>query len=124
MISKILRNSLVLNSSPSKSVVSAAFVITMAGLASRILGLLRDRFLASTFGAGDVLDVYYAAFRVPDLIYNLLVVGALSAAFIPVFTHLVAGKKKEEAIILSSGVITLLAASIAAISLVLVIFAP
>lgn len=57
-----------------------------ASLASRILGVLRDRILAGQFGAGDELDIYFAAFRIPDLIYNLLVVGALAAGFIPVFT--------------------------------------
>ncbi|EKE10873.1 MAG: integral membrane protein MviN [uncultured bacterium] len=124
MISKILRNSLVLNSSPSKSVVSAAFVITMAGLASRILGLLRDRFLASTFGAGDVLDVYYAAFRVPDLIYNLLIVGALSAAFIPVFTGLISKEKEEEAWKLANGVLNLTIFCVLVLSFIFAIFAP
>ncbi len=123
MIKKII-NSKILNGCPVETVAGAALVISIAGIASRVLGLVRDRILASQFGAGDVLDVYYAAFRIPDLVYNLLVVGALSAAFIPVFTHLVAGKKKEEAIILSSGVVTLLAVSIATISLLFVIFAP
>ncbi|MDD3486781.1 MAG: murein biosynthesis integral membrane protein MurJ [Candidatus Moranbacteria bacterium] len=85
------------NGSPSSSVASAAFVIAAAGVLSRVLGLLRDRILASHFGAGDALDVYYAAFRIPDLIYNLLVLGALSAAFIPVFTGLIAHEKDEEA---------------------------
>lgn len=86
-----------LNSSPSSSVASAALVIAAAGILSRVLGLLRDRILASHFGAGDTLDVYYAAFRVPDLIYNLLILGALSAAFIPVFTSLIAKDENDEA---------------------------
>lgn len=86
-----------LNSHPSSSVASAAFVIAMAGILSRVLGLFRDRILASHFGAGDALDVYYAAFRVPDLIYNLLIIGALSAAFIPVFTSLIAKDEEKEA---------------------------
>lgn len=72
-------------SEPSTSVTGAAVLIAGASLASRLLGVFRDRVLAGMFGAGDVLDVYYAAFKVPDLIYNLLIVGALSAGFIPVF---------------------------------------
>lgn len=67
------------------SLVTSATIIAIASLASRVLGVMRDRVLASSFGAGDVLDAYYAAFRLPDLLYNLLVVGALSAGFIPVF---------------------------------------
>ncbi|MDD5110256.1 MAG: murein biosynthesis integral membrane protein MurJ [Patescibacteria group bacterium] len=69
-----------------KTIASAAVVVGAMSLASRVLGLLRDRVLAGEFGAGAELDSYYAAFRLPDLIYNLLVVGALSAGFIPVFT--------------------------------------
>jgi putative peptidoglycan lipid II flippase len=76
--------------------MSAAFVITFSGLTSRLLGLVRDRLLASRFGAGDTLDVYYAAFRIPDLVYNFIVLGALSAAFIPVFTSLIFKNKEGE----------------------------
>jgi peptidoglycan biosynthesis protein MviN/MurJ (putative lipid II flippase) len=84
------------NSRPSDSINSAALVIAAAGILSRMLGLVRDRILAAKFGAGDALDVYYAAFRVPDLIYNLLILGALSAAFIPVFTSLLARQHSFE----------------------------
>lgn len=69
----------------SQTITGAAFVLALASLASRFLGLVRDRLLAGNFGAGDALDVYYAAFRVPDLVYNLLIMGALSAGFVPVF---------------------------------------
>ena len=68
----------------------AAFIIGFASLLSRILGLLRDRVLAAHFGAGPVLDSYYAAFRLPDFIYNLIVLGALSAGFIPIFAKYLA----------------------------------
>lgn len=77
------------------SVTSAAVVIAAAGLLSRILGIIRDRVLASQFGAGYELDVYYAAFRIPDLLINLIALGALSAGFIPVFIALL---KNEESL--------------------------
>jgi len=79
----------------SSGVVFAAAILAVASVLSRLLGLWRDRLLAGQFGAGDTLDVYYAAFRLPDLIYNLLIMGALSAGFIPVFVGL--WNKKEEA---------------------------
>jgi len=104
--------------------MSAAFVITMAGLASRLLGLFRDRLLASSFGAGDTLDVYYAAFRIPDLVYNLLIVGALSAAFIPVFTGLISQEKKDEAWKLASGILNLAILFMIGIGIFLAIIAP
>lgn len=123
MIRKIINNTF-LNSHVSSSVVSAAFLITVAGLASRIFGLFRDRLLASTFGAGDTLDVYYAAFRIPDLIYNLLILGALSAAFIPVFTGLISNDKKDEAWKLANGIMNLAIGLIIIFSLIFCIFSP
>lgn len=113
-----------MNSRPTESVISAAFVITVAGLLSNLLGLVRDRMLASTFGAGDTLDVYYAAFRVPDLIYNLLILGAMSAAFIPVFTGLRSQDNDEEAWKLTNGIMNLALLFIVLVSAVCAIFAP
>lgn len=67
------------------SIATAAMLVAFSSLASRLLGVLRDRILAGSFGASDTLDIYYAAFRLPDTLYNLLVLGALSAGFIPLF---------------------------------------
>jgi putative peptidoglycan lipid II flippase len=91
------------------SVLSAAAVLMTTVFVSRLLGLVRDRFLASHFFGPETawqLDVYFAAFRLPDMVFQLLVVGALSAAFIPVFTHYLI-KDKEEAWSVASTVITL-----------------
>ncbi|HNQ44742.1 MAG TPA: murein biosynthesis integral membrane protein MurJ [bacterium] len=66
----------------------AAVIVGFSSFISRFLGVFRDHILAGQFGAGDELDIYYAAFRVPDLIFNLLVLGALSAGFIPIFVNL------------------------------------
>ncbi|HHE45967.1 MAG TPA: murein biosynthesis integral membrane protein MurJ [Candidatus Moranbacteria bacterium] len=123
MIRKIIKNNFI-NSHISNSVASAAFLITVAGLVSRILGLFRDRLLASTFGAGDVLDAYYAAFRIPDLIYNLLILGALSAAFVPVFAGLIGRHKKTEAWELANGILNLAMLAIIILSLFLYFFTP
>lgn len=111
-------------SSESRTVGTAAFVIAFAGIASRFLGFLRDRVLASQFGAGDVLDAYYAAFRLPDLIYGLLVLGALSAAFVPVFTELLTKEKREAAWRLTSGVLHTTLFSVGCFSLLGILFAP
>jgi putative peptidoglycan lipid II flippase len=77
------------------SLTKAAFIVGFFALVSRFVGLLRDRLLASRFGAGDTLDSYYAAFRLPDFIFNLLVLGTLSAAFIPIFTEWLHKDKKR-----------------------------
>lgn len=75
-------------SSQSKSITGAAIIIAGATLVNKFVGIARDRTIAHYFGAGPVTDAYYAAFKIPDLIYNLLVVGALTAGFIPIFTKL------------------------------------
>lgn len=64
---------------------AAALIIGAAGFLSRILGLFSDRLLASRFGAGDTLDAYYAAFQIPDMLFTVFLVGAASAAILPIF---------------------------------------
>lgn len=81
----------------SKTVTGAAIIIAVATLANKGVGVIRDRVIAHFFGAGPITDAYYAAFKIPDLIYGLLVVGALSAGFIPVFTKLYNQTSKEAA---------------------------
>ena len=78
------------------SITFAALLVALSSLASRLLGIFRDRILAGQFGAGDTLDIYYAAFRIPDLIYNLIVLGALSAGFIPILTKLIKDYKCDK----------------------------
>ncbi len=106
-----------------KTVGAAALMISLSGVASRFLGFLRDRLLASQFGAGDTLDAYYAAFRLPDLFYSLIVLGALSAAFLPVFTQLRARKEQEKAWRLASDVLGLLILVLSGLCFVGAIFA-
>lgn len=83
------------NIEQSFTVSKAALIVGFFTLASRLTGLIRDRLFASKFGAGDLLDAYYAAFRVPDFIFNLLILGTLSIAFIPVFNELLLLDKKK-----------------------------
>lgn len=78
------------------SVLEATVVLAVASLVSRLFGLLRDRSLAAHFGAGDVLDAYFAAFKIPDFIFGLLLLGALSSAFIPLFTEYMQKNGKDE----------------------------
>lgn len=64
---------------------AAAILLGAAALATKLLALFRDRLLAARFGAGETLDVYYAAFQIPDLLYTALLVGGASAAVMPIF---------------------------------------
>ena len=59
----------------SQTITSAAMLIGIASLLSRVLGVLRERLLVSHFGVGDSLDAYYASFEAPNFLYNLLILG-------------------------------------------------
>ncbi|MFH1896057.1 MAG: murein biosynthesis integral membrane protein MurJ [bacterium] len=84
-------------STKKQSVAAAAATLITAVAFSKVLGLLRDRALAARFGSDDVLGVYFAAFRIPDLVFQLLIMGALSSAFIPVFSKLLGEKDYKKA---------------------------
>jgi putative peptidoglycan lipid II flippase len=74
----------------------ATAVLTAAFVASRILGLLRTSMFAFVFGTSPISDAYLQAFLIPDLIFNIVAGGALSSAFIPVFTNYMVGDKDEK----------------------------
>lgn len=106
MIKAIFRNGRSLFFSQQSTILSAASVIMFVGLLSRILGLVRDRVLANFFSPQS-LDVYFAAARIPNIIFDLVVAGTLSAAFIPVFSEYLSRDEKEQAFAVSSAIITL-----------------
>ena len=116
MIKRILSNQ-------SKTITGAAVILGAASFVSRLMGFLRDRIFAHLYGAGDVLDAYYAAFRIPDLVYNLIVVGALSAGFIPIFTKLMK-KDPEEALTVTNSVINILAVFLIIVCSIMCLFTP
>ena len=105
-------------------IAAAAFVVGAASLASRIVGVLRDRALASTFGAGHALDAYYAAFRLPDFLYSLIILGALSAGFIPVFSEYLETREKRDAWKLAEQVLSVVGATMAVTCALLALLSP
>lgn len=82
-----------------------ATYLTVLTLISYILGLVRDITFARTLGASRALDIYNSAFIVPDLLLNIFVAGALTAAFVPVFSHLLADGEDKEAGRLASSIL-------------------
>ena len=82
-------------SKQSKTITGAAILLAGASFLSRFVGIARDRIFAHMFGASNVLDAYYAAFRIPDMVYNFVILGALSAGLIPVFTEYYKKNKKD-----------------------------
>lgn len=77
------------------SVRGASLVLIITLTLSNILGLLRDHFLAGLIPTSE-LDIYFAAFRVPDLIFNFLILGAISSVFIPIFCDYISSKNLKE----------------------------
>lgn len=123
MVRKITKTFVRVHSRKIETIGGAAFIIALSGIFSRLLGFLRDRMLASTFGAGGALDAYYAAFRIPDLFYGLLVAGALSAAFVPLFTELQEENVKASWK-LTNGLLQAIVLVLGALSLLAFLFAP
>ena len=96
MPTDFLKRSLNLLLKQQNNILSAALIIMVTIIFSQILGLFRQRLLVSIFGASDTLGVYLASTRLPDFLFQLIIAGALSSAFIPVFSdYLGKGKEKE-----------------------------
>lgn len=105
MVKKLISRGKKILTSPQTSVLSAATIIMIMVVASRILGLVRQRTLAHFFPPGD-LSLFFAAFRLPDLVFEVLVFGTFSSAFIPVFTKTLK-KGRQEAWEIASIVVNL-----------------
>ena len=83
----------------------ATVLVMAAFIAANLLGLLRQMVINRTFGTSAVLDAYFAAFRVPDLLFHVVAGGALGSAFIPTFTGLLTKDDQPGAWRLASAVV-------------------
>lgn len=101
-----------------------AFLIMAAIMGSRVLGLLREVVLNGLIGPGMVLDAFYAAFRIPNLLRDLFAEGALSTAFVTVFSKRLAGGDREAAFRLANNVLTALMLVMVGICAAGMIFSP
>jgi putative peptidoglycan lipid II flippase len=94
-----------------------------ATLTSRVLGLARDQVLAAFFGAGNDMDAFVVAFRIPNLLRDLVGEGAMSAAFVPTFTRELSLKGKDHAWRLGNNVLNALLLTTGAVVVCGVVFA-
>lgn len=106
-ISKFLSNGNHWLEKQQASILSAATIITIASLLSGLVGILRNRLLVGYFYGNPYFDAYWVSFRLPELVFQLLVIGALSAAFIPVFTKY-EKQSKESAFVMASSVLNMI----------------
>lgn len=93
---------------PDLALARSAGMAGAATLASRVLGLVRDQTLAALFGAGNEMDAFIVAFRIPNLVRDLFAEGAMSAAFVPTFTRYLTLRGKDAAWRLGNNVLNTL----------------
>jgi putative peptidoglycan lipid II flippase len=101
----------------------SSLTLTLTSAISYALGLVRDKTFAYQFGAGSALDIYNAAFVVPDFIFAVFVSGALSAAFVPIFTSL-DEKSRPKAFVYINQVLSWLMIILSLFSLVFALLLP
>jgi putative peptidoglycan lipid II flippase len=93
----------------SARIMGAASLMSFATSLSRIGGLVREQLFAALLGAGFYSDAFVVAFRIPNLLRDLLAEGALSTAFVPTFTRTLEARGREAAFALGNLVLTTLA---------------
>ena len=116
MITKLLNTQ-------TKSISFASLILAASYFFSAMLGLLRDHLLAGKFGAGNELDVYYAAFTVPDFIALILVFGAISSAIIPIFSSYLVDSE-DEAWKYTAALLNVFLLFLIGVCLIFILFAP
>lgn len=114
------------NASPTQvgRVARAAGTVMVFFIASRLAGLAREIIIGARFGTSAELDAYLAAFRLPDLLFQLVAGGALASAFLPTFSGYLAHDDREGADRLASAIINLLLLALTALAGLAALLAP
>lgn len=121
----LIKNKLSLKKEASQSgkIAKSASTVSAAVMCSRVLGLVREQIFAGMFGAGLAYDAFVVAFRIPNLLRDLFAEGALSAAFITVFTDYDTNKSQKETWQLASNVLVFFGILLSCLTLLGVFFA-
>ncbi|MFI5291680.1 MAG: murein biosynthesis integral membrane protein MurJ [Candidatus Limnocylindrales bacterium] len=111
-------------SGSARTLARAGMVVTTAYLLSRLLGWLRTVVFSSIYGASPDLDAYFAAFRIPDLVFQLVAAGALSSALIPVIASLIANDEEARSWRVVATVANLMLIALVVLSGAMAVLAP
>jgi putative peptidoglycan lipid II flippase len=110
--------------SEKKNIIRAAGILGSATMLSRIMGMLREMIVARLFGAGLASDAFIAAFQIPNMLRRFFAEGALTAAFVPIFSQTLSQRGKDDAHELANTCFTLLTIIMAAVTLAGIVFSP
>lgn len=110
--------------SEKKGILKAAGVLGFATMLSRIMGMVRDMVVSRLFGAGMATDAFFAAFQIPNLLRRFFAEGALTAAFVPIFSETLVQKGENRARELANVCFTLLTVVVATITLAGILCSP
>jgi len=113
-----------LGASTGRALAAAGLIVTVASLVSRILGYVRYVVIAKAVPDTASLDAFFAAFRIPDFLFQLVAAGALAAALIPVLAGLFAGGEDARAWRVASTIATLLVGVLVVLVVVVGLLAP
>ncbi|HTY93552.1 MAG TPA: murein biosynthesis integral membrane protein MurJ [Steroidobacteraceae bacterium] len=102
----------------------AAGIVGLAVMCSRVLGLAREQIFAALFGGGMLMDAFTIAFRIPNLLRDLFAEGALSTAFVTVFSRTTSREGDAAAFRLGNKITTLTVVALSAVTIVGIVFAP
>src|SRR5207249_11927321 len=107
-----------------RHLLKSASLISALTILSRIAGYIRDSRVAFLLGAGTAADAYTTAYRIPNLLRRLVGEGAVSAAFIPVFTRYVAQQKEDDAWEFANNILTIITVLLAAVTIAGILLSP
>src|SRR6185295_14213726 len=107
-----------------RNLIKSASLIGALTIISRVFGYIRDSRIAFLLGAGTAADAYTTAYRIPNLLRRLVGEGAVSAAFIPVFSRYVAEKKNKDAWEFANTMLTMITVFLTAITVAGIVLSP
>jgi len=107
-----------------RTLARAGLTVAAAYFVSRVLGWVRIVVITNYFSAGTELDAYFAAFRLPDAIFQLVAAGALSSAMVPVLANLFTKNEEDRAWRVVSTVLNIMLLALAALAAIVAVFAP
>lgn len=110
--------------SEKRNITQAAGVLGAATILSRIMGMVRDMVVSRLFGAGFATDAFFAAYQIPNMLRRFFAEGALTSAFVPIFSESLARDNRKDARELANICFTLLTIVMTGITVAGILFSP